>query len=129
MILPNTPFSREIGKKTKPPILPISPFWGLENRSITKEKLGGGLRGSSGGRTVDSEYAGGKMERCCGVGALQASRDELDANGSIGNGSARGRSEAKRNSNRKKQRKKSHHHVNGRKISVFFRFFALQGSF
>ena len=66
---------------------------------------------------MDSEYAGGEVERCCGVGVLQASRDELDADGRIGNGSARGRSEAKRNTNRKKQRKKAHHPVNGRKIS------------
>ena len=64
---------------------------------------------------MDSEYADGEVERCCGVGALQASRDEWDADGRIGNGSARGRSEAKRNTNRKKQRKKAHHPVNGRK--------------
>ena len=50
------------------------------------------------------------------VGALQASRGELDADGRIGNGSARGRSEAKRNPNRKKQRKNSHHPVNRRKF-------------
>ena len=72
------------------------------------------LFSNSSGGTVDSEYAGGEVERCCGVGALQASRDELDAAGRIGNGSARGRSEAKRNTNRKKQRKKTHHPVNGR---------------
>ena len=65
---------------------------------------------------MDCEYAGRKVERCSGVGALQASRDELDADGRIGNGSARGRSEAKRNTNRKKQRKKAHHPVNGRKF-------------
>jgi len=66
------------------------------------------------GGTVDSEYAGGEVEWHGGVGALQASQDELDADGRIGNGSARGRSEAKRNPNRKKQRKKAHHPVNGR---------------
>jgi len=56
------------------------------------------------------------VERCGGIGVLQASRDEWDAAGRIGNGSARGRSEVKRNTNRKKQRKKAHHPVNGRNL-------------
>ena len=65
-----------------------------------------------GGEIVDCEYHGREVEQQCSIGTLQASKNELDGQGSLINDSARRKS---------RKMKKSNPHVNARKkFSKFF---------
>ena len=64
---------------------------------------------------MDREYTGGKMERHCGRGTLQASRNELDANGGLGDDSSRRKCKTMPCPMHKNRTQKTHQTVNGRK--------------